>query len=147
MLKVFTEIEWKEQRRIKFFLPSFLFRFPKKKKKKGKQSSGVITPVERGGGARNWRTASSPSIPRKILVLSGAWTRIIQYTNINGRGIKEGDQEGAGTTFARLEPKNWCQKFPSIENFALSIIRSKRSKKRRFLENFGKKFLHRYSTF
>lgn len=43
MLKIFTEIERKEQRRIKFFLPSFLFRFPKKKKKKGKQSSGVIT--------------------------------------------------------------------------------------------------------
>lgn len=145
MLKIFTEIERKEQRRIKFFLPSFLFRFPKKKKKKRKAIERRY--YERGGGARNWRTASSPSIPRKILVLSGAWTRIIQYTNINGRGIKEGDQEGAGTTFARLEPKNWCQKFPSIENFALSIIRSKRSKKRRFLENFGKKFLHRYSTF
>lgn len=52
MLKVFTEIEWKEQRRIKFFLPSFLFRFPKKKKKKRKA-------IERryyAGRTRRWCT-------------------------------------------------------------------------------------------
>ena len=68
-----------------FFLSFFFFHFPKKK-----QSTSVITPAERAGGARNWRTASFPSI-RKDIGVEWSLNRIIQYAR--PRMSMDGDKE------------------------------------------------------